>query len=164
MNLRFCAFLLLAVGMIVSFQFPAHAKHKDFPRLPGAELLTGYPGDDLAITTPSSTLILQKGHNSKSVLPSMSRDGGIIAASQWRRDISRSIFTLALATYSVPDKQWREYATLESRIQCLFMGGQNSNNDRLFAIAASNTLSLKRFLAAARNSQKIKWTLPRYAN
>jgi len=113
MNLRFCAFLLLAVGMIVSFQFSAHAKHEDFPRLPGAELLTGYPGDDLAITTPSSTLILQKGHNSKSVLPSMSRDGGIIAASQWRRDISRSIFTLALATYSVPDKQWREYATLE---------------------------------------------------
>lgn len=38
----------------------------------------------------------------------MSRDGTLIAASQSRQDN-----TVALATYSVPDKQWREYTTLE---------------------------------------------------
>lgn len=108
MNLRFRSLALLIIVAALLLPCAIQAKHHDYPRLPGAELLTGYPGDDLAITTPSSTLILQNDLNSKSVLPSMSRDGTLIATSQWHRGN-----TVALATYSVPDKQWREYTTLE---------------------------------------------------
>lgn len=108
MNLKSRALLFFAVVAILSFPFEMQANHYDFPRLPGAELLTGYPTGELAITTPSSTLILQKEHNSLSVLPSMSRNGAIIAASQSCGDV-----TVTLATYSAPDKTWHAYTTLQ---------------------------------------------------
>ena len=112
MNIKSCARLLLAVGAFLSAPFDAKAKQDNFPRLPGAELLMGYPGSNLMVTTPSQRWILQEGEGDMGIVPSMSRDGTTIAAARVHPDIPRAHPILAIATYSIPDKKWREYKSL----------------------------------------------------
>ena len=112
MNIKSCALLLLAVGAFLSAPFDAKAKQDNFPRLPGAELLMGYPGSNLMVTTPSQRWILQEGEGDMGIVPSMSRDGTTIAAARVHPDIPRAHPILAIATYSIPDKKWREYKSL----------------------------------------------------
>jgi Tol biopolymer transport system component len=72
-------------------------------------LLTGYPPQDLTVTSERESLRLQEEQTMAIIVPSMSHDGTIIASAlikggnRWAEPI------LAIATYSIPDKKWTEY-------------------------------------------------------
>jgi len=81
--------------------------------LPGATLLVGYPLYELWLTTPQGNLKLEPMEGEVvsgdlyAMFPSITRDGRIVAAGRLKAANSRLI---AIATYSVPEKKWTEYA------------------------------------------------------
>lgn len=103
--LKTAGFLLLALGLLHSCSQKRWPQ--DLPRLAGAALLTGYAPFDLWLTTPSESLKIEPsagGYGGPWWTPSISRDGSLVAS--FRPKDSK----LALATYSVADGKWTEYA------------------------------------------------------
>ncbi len=111
MNTKGCAVMLFAVCALVWPDSDAQAKRDDLPRLPGAELLMGYPPYSLIVTTPTKTWKLQEDKDDSAVNPSMSRDGMVIASGQVKGSNPRRA---AVATYAMAEGKWREYQEFES--------------------------------------------------
>src|SRR5215472_10642051 len=86
---------------------------RDLARLPGGTLLVGYPLYEVWLTTPTGNLKLQPAEGEVvsgdlyAMFPSITRDGRMVAAGRLKAANSRRI---AIATYSVREKKWREYA------------------------------------------------------
>lgn len=84
-------------------------KNKNYPRLPHAVLLTGFPGTDLVLTTPKSTLLLQEHEQNVNTEPGLSRDGMVVVTARQKVCPPAPCRPLVLATYSVADASWKEY-------------------------------------------------------
>jgi Tol biopolymer transport system component len=74
--------------------------------------LIGGPGNDLGISTPSETLWLLPESNQRAIggpliHPSITSDGHTVAGARLKSAAARRV---AIATYSVPEKRWTEYA------------------------------------------------------
>ncbi len=111
----------VVVAMFVALNLPwsiasVEAKMDNFPRMPGAALLTGYPPYSLAVTTGEATSTLQTEGGDWYVTPSMSADGRLIASARIADSASavprvRPLMTVGV--YSMIEKQWRDYRNLE---------------------------------------------------
>lgn len=91
------------------------AKMDNFPRLPGATLLMGYPPYSLVITTGNTTSRLQSGGGDWYVTPSMSADGHLIASARTvagASATSRERPKLTVGTYSTTSEKWTDYKDL----------------------------------------------------
>src|SRR5262249_5117778 len=109
-----CWFLMLLVFRVLHWSgLDDRLRPQDWARLPGGTLLVGYPLYEVWLTTPTGNLKLQPAEGEVvsgdlyAMSPSITRDGRMVAAGRLKAANSRRI---AIATYSVPEKQWREYA------------------------------------------------------
>jgi hypothetical protein len=111
----------LVATMLLTLSLPwsitsVEAKMDNLPRLPGAILLTGYPPDNLMVTTGDATSKLQAGGGDWYVTPSMSADGHLIASARTATNAPpapRPRPTLTVAVYSVISKEWKDYANVQ---------------------------------------------------
>lgn len=105
-----CSCLFL---MLLSRDTCGKTKHDYVPRIPGATLLLGWgPGYDMGTSTPSETVWLFPERNQRAtggplVHPSITSDGRMVAGARLKSAVPRRV---AIATYSVPEKCWNEYA------------------------------------------------------
>ena len=107
-----CWTLLLCGCLSVAALHAARAERKEeLLHLPGAVVLLGYPDDDtIFVTRGGEELTLQPpgpdraGHHT---YPSLSRDGTLVATSYVRSRYPD--YREGIATYSLIDKQWRQY-------------------------------------------------------
>ncbi len=89
------------------------AKHDYIPHIPGAALLIGWgPPNFMAVSMPHQTLPLLPEPNQPYIggplmYPSITRDGRIVASARLKSARPRRV---AIATYSVAEKRWTEYA------------------------------------------------------
>lgn len=95
---------------------PEEAKMDNLPRMPGAILLVGYPPDKLVVTTGDATLELQTEGGNWYVTPSVSADGNLVASARIADSASaaprvRPLLTVGI--YSMIEKRWRDYPSLE---------------------------------------------------
>jgi Tol biopolymer transport system component len=101
MRSRNCALLLFVACALLSPRFVAQTMKDDFPRLPGAVLLTGHL-PNLVITTPRETLELRESNDQAIGNPSMSLNGEVVAAIRFSDRV-------VISTYSVASKKWTDY-------------------------------------------------------
>ncbi|MBI1738570.1 MAG: PD40 domain-containing protein [Acidobacteria bacterium] len=111
MNRRACALLILVASALLWSDLGAQTKQEDIPRLPGAQLLVGWPGYKLLLTTPKETRTLQEKEHGSTPIPSMSRDGTLIASGRVVKCCEPRV--LILQTYSVEQKKWTDYKKIE---------------------------------------------------
>jgi hypothetical protein len=112
--------LAVVAAMLVALNLPwsvtsVEAKVDNYPRLPGATLLMGYPPYSLTVTTGDATSKLQTGGGDWYVTPSMSADGHLIASARLAADTSpasRARQRLIVTTYSTTDQKWADYKDL----------------------------------------------------
>ncbi len=92
------------------------AKPDELPRLAGATLLLGASPFALMVTSPDQTWRIQpepgrpSASDNSPIYPSLSRDGRIVACARIK---SYNPSRMVVATYSLVDKTWTEYATVD---------------------------------------------------
>lgn len=111
-SLKLIVFLGFMLSIFFSLRIILEAKVKEeLPRIPGATLLLGWGDvDKLQATTPSRTVdVLDQTDSGYSTphYPSISRDGKVIACIRHK---SRNPQRVAVATFSISDSKWSEYA------------------------------------------------------
>src|SRR5271157_3624154 len=112
---RRVSILLLTISVLLLHSVTyAQLEQKDFPRVPGAKLLTGYPGYSLALTTSRDTIMLQNNAGDLNLHPSFSQDGKLIVSGRQVKGDERR-WTCVLQVYSVEETRWRDYG----RYECL---------------------------------------------
>jgi Tol biopolymer transport system component len=88
-------------------------REPNLPRMPGAVLLFGTAPVEVWLSTPTGNVQLQPSAGeaiaweNPCIEPSIARDGSVVASVQWKGNRPRK---MAIATYSVADKKWTEYA------------------------------------------------------
>jgi WD40 repeat protein len=103
----------LLVSVLPCSGWEDNLRQRDLARLPEGTLLVGYPLYEVWVTTPNENLKLQPTEgevvsgNLSTISPSITRDGRIVAAARLKEAHSRRV---AIATYSIPQRKWTEYA------------------------------------------------------
>jgi WD40 repeat protein len=88
-------------------------RERDLPRMPGSVMLYGGAPDGVWLSTPSGIVKLQpsqgdvKPFEGPGIGPSIKRDGSVVATARWKHYRPRKV---AIATYSVAENKWTEYA------------------------------------------------------
>lgn len=112
--LRTCRVFPLLVGCALLWPGALTEARKDkdnLPRLPGAALLVGYPPRSLYVTTEKETLILQRSQDDLAVVPSISRDGAVVASGRIKFQNPRVV---VVQTCSVKERKWKELRDIGS--------------------------------------------------
>jgi hypothetical protein len=113
--------LTLLAGFALSwFSVGMEAGSDKLPRLPRAALLVGYPPGSLKVTTADNTWTLDGQGGWLNISPSISRDGMVVGSARFVEmadfvgsdGIARREPRIAVATYSLIDKQWTDYGAL----------------------------------------------------
>ena len=125
MGTRICVALLVVLcawrGVGVSQESKHHEnrdreidpRERDLPRMPGSVMLYGGAPDAVWLSTPGGIVKLQpspgdiKPFEGPGLGPSITRDGSVVATARWKHYRPRKV---AIATYSVAEKKWTEYA------------------------------------------------------
>jgi dipeptidyl aminopeptidase/acylaminoacyl peptidase len=110
MRKRSYASLLFAQLFISSLQLSSQIKPTDFPQMPGAILLTGYPGYCLALTTSGETQVIQQGLSDTDIFAAMSRDESVIVSVYEKiNGTQRQTPHLIFSVYSTREKKWKDF-------------------------------------------------------
>jgi WD40 repeat protein len=88
-------------------------RERDLPRMPGGVMLYGSAPDAVWLSTPSGIVKLQpspgdvRPFEGPGIGPSITSDGTLVASARWKHYRPRKV---AIATYSIAEKKWTEYA------------------------------------------------------
>jgi hypothetical protein len=104
-----CPLMVFVACAVLLCSFGAQARKDNLPRLPGSRLLTGYPLQDLTVTSEKESWRLQEEQTMVTIVPSMSRDGMTVASALIKGGNRWADPILAIATYSMRDKKWTEH-------------------------------------------------------
>ena len=127
MSKRICALMLLVLAFTFSCSLQSQVKPRDFPRLPGAILLTGYPAYCLALTTASETQVIQRGSGDTDIFAAMSRDGSVIVSVHEKMDGNpKSAPQLIFSVYSSLKKSWTDFGGRAFRVHAAVSHDGNS--------------------------------------
>lgn len=107
----FCAWSGIGLGQENKDQ-DIKPRERDLPRMPGAVMLYGGGPDTAYLRTPDGALKVQPPEELgiieySGLEPSITRDGNVVAIARWKSYRPRR---LVIATYSVAEKKWTEYA------------------------------------------------------
>jgi len=131
--------LILSIACAVQWSnTDMSSKMKNLPRLPDARLLVGWTPATLAVTSSDKTWEVAEGTQYLRIYPSLSIDGTLVAITRVKaRYPLYAPPPMSLATYSLAEGKWTEYATEYEHVQD-FQGSiaiSPDNSKLAFAVA-----------------------------